>query len=100
MQTLPSAPTDSETSFPRAKARAKTSQSCAINCVLAVCISVSQMVHIVATERLPTMPGSGLFQSKLVDDAQYSDILSMFNKHSFLYLTPPLPSSRQFQTRK
>ena len=58
--------------FLSAKAKSRTSPSCAINCVRAVSVGTSHIVHVVSMEHVPIMLGSTSFQSNDVMGAQSS----------------------------
>ena len=70
MRTLPSAPTLANTStLPAMNATSKTSLSCAMSCVLACCVVISQTVHVVSIDEVTIILGLILFQSKEVKGA-------------------------------
>eukprot|EP00986_Skeletonema_menzelii_P010340 scaffold5040_cov126-Skeletonema_menzelii.AAC.5 len=70
MRTEPSAPTVAKTSVPAEKAMSNTSRSCAINCVFACEVLISQMVQVVSILDVPIIEGSYSFQSKEVRGEQ------------------------------
>lgn len=70
IRTLPSAPQLTKTSTLLAQNRtSKTSLSCAINCVLAVKVGISQMVHVVSMLDVMMRLGDRVFQSREVRGA-------------------------------
>jgi len=76
--TLPSAPQLTNTSTLLAQNRtSKTSLSCAINCVFAVNVGMSQMVHVVSMLEVMIRLGDTVFQSKDVRGAVCSGVLEL-----------------------
>ncbi len=70
IRTLPSAPQLTKTSTLLAQNRtSKTSLSCAINCVFAVSVGISQMVHVVSMLDVMMRLGDRVFQSREVKGA-------------------------------
>lgn len=81
MRTLPSAPQLTKTStLLEQKRTSKTSLSWAINCVLAVRVGMSQIVHVVSMEDVIISFGESLFQSKEVKGAVCSGVLLLDSK--------------------
>ena len=75
MRTLPSAPQLTNTStLPAQNRTSNTSLSCAINCVFAVSVGMSQMVHVVSIEDVMISFGERVFQSKDVSGAVCSGV--------------------------
>lgn len=73
--TLPSAPQLTNTSVLFAQNRtSKTSLSCAINCVFAVSVGISQMVHVVSILLVMIKLGETVFQSREVRGAVCSGV--------------------------
>ena len=67
IRTLPSAPQLTNTSVLFAQKRtSKTSLSCAINCVFAVSVGMSQIVHVVSMLEVMIRLGETTFQSREV----------------------------------
>jgi len=78
MRTLPSAPHETKVStLPAQKRTSKTSLSCAMSCVLAVSVGMSQMVHVVSMEEVMMSLGETLFQSRLVSGAVCSGVFEL-----------------------
>lgn len=76
MRTLPSAPHDTKTSTEPAQNRtSKTSLSCAISCVFAVRVGMSQIVHVVSIDEVMISFGLSVFQSRDVRGAVCSGVL-------------------------
>ena len=70
IRTLPSAPQLTNTSTLLAQKRtSKTSLSCAINCVLAVSVGISQIVQVVSMLEVMIRLGESVFQSNDVSGA-------------------------------
>jgi len=69
----------------------KTSLSCAISCVFAVLVSMSQIVQVVSILDVPMMVGSSSFQSKEVSGAQYSLFLLLFSSDTIFGSAPLSP---------
>lgn len=81
MRTLPSAPQDTNTSTePAQKRTSNTSLSCAMSCVLAVNVGISQIVHVVSIEDVMMSFGESVFQSSDVRGAVCSGVLLFDNK--------------------
>ena len=95
MRTEPSAPTEAKMWTPAANARSYTSLSCAISCVFACILVMSQMVHVVSIEDVPIMFGSVSFQSNEVRGAQNSVFLLLLSKHSSRGLSSEMLHSRR-----
>lgn len=75
IRTLPSAPQDTNMStLPAQKRTSKTSLSCAMSCVLAVRVGMSQMVQVVSIELVMINFGLNRFQSRLVKGAVCSGV--------------------------
>jgi hypothetical protein len=78
MRTLPSAPHDTKTStLPAQNRTSYTSLSCAISCVLAVSVGMSQMVHVVSMLLVMMSFGDSAFQSSDVSGAVCSGVLEL-----------------------
>ena len=70
IRTLPSAPQETKTSTLLAQKRtSKTSLSCAINCVFAVNVGMSHIVHVVSMLEVMMRLGETVFQSRDVSGA-------------------------------
>jgi hypothetical protein len=83
IRTLPSAPQETNTStLPAQKRTSKTSLSCAISCVLAVSVGMSQIVHVVSILLVIISFGLSMFQSKLVSGAVCSGVLELESRAS------------------
>jgi hypothetical protein len=75
IRTLPSAPQLTNTSTLLAQNRtSKTSLSCAINCVLAVNVGISHIVHVVSILEVMIKLGETVFQSSDVSGAVCSGV--------------------------
>jgi hypothetical protein len=90
----PSAETEAKTSGPP-QAMSYTSLSCAMSCVSTVSFSMSQIVHVVSSEDVPTRAGLASFQSNDVNGAQNSLFLLLLSK-----LLSCTPSSLMCHTRR
>lgn len=78
MRTLPSAPQLTNTStLPAQKRTSKTSLSWAINCVLAVNVGISHIVHVVSMLDVMMSFGDRVFQSSEVSGAVCSGVLEL-----------------------
>lgn len=76
--TDPSAPQLTKTStLPAQKRTSKTSLSCAISCVFAVRVGISQMVHVVSMLDVMISFGDIVFQSRDVRGAVCSGVLEL-----------------------
>jgi hypothetical protein len=81
--TLPSAPQLTKTSTLLAQNRtSKTSLSCAINCVFAVNVGISHIVHVVSMLDVMIKLGETVFQSKEVNGAVCSGVLELERRAS------------------
>lgn len=84
MRTLPSAPQLAKTSTePLINRTSKTSLSWAINCVFAVRVGISQIVHVVSIELVMISEGLIGFQSRLVNGAVNSVLLEFESRASW-----------------
>lgn len=82
IRTLPSAPQLTNTSTLLAQNRtSKTSLSCAINCVLAVNVGMSHIVHVVSILEVMIKLGETVFQSREVSGAVCSGVFE-FDKRA------------------
>ena len=64
---LPSAPTETKMSVePGSHATSYTSRSCAMSCVIALCVSMFHTVHVVSIDDVTTRLGAFLLQEKFV----------------------------------
>lgn len=83
IRTLPSAPQLTKTSTLFAQnLTSKTSLSCAINCVLAVNVGISHIVHVVSMLEVMIKLGETVFQSKEVKGAVCSGVLELESRAS------------------
>lgn len=75
IRTLPSAPQLTKTStLPAQNLTSKTSLSCAISCVFAVSVGISQIVHVVSMLDVIMSFGERVFQSNEVNGAVCSGV--------------------------
>ena len=81
IRTLPSAPqlTKTSTLFEQ-NLTSNTSLSCAISCVFAVSVGMSQIVHVVSMDEVIMSFGESLFQSRDVKGAVCSGVLLLDNR--------------------
>ena len=67
---LPSAPTETKMSVePGSHATSYTSRSCAMSCVIALCVSMFHTVHVVSIDDVTTRLGAFSFHEKFVSGA-------------------------------
>lgn len=78
MRTLPSAPQLAKTStLPLMNLTSNTSLSCAISCVFAVKLGISQIVQVVSMDDVMMSEGESAFQSSEVSGAEESEDLEL-----------------------